>query len=68
MTATFPWLFHATDRLEPFFIWLDKNLSDARAESLLTLLAAHEAEDSVAERENIRRTIAEILQNAPVLA
>jgi hypothetical protein len=55
-----------SDDLLPFFLWLAKNRSDERAASLLTLIAAHDSADAD-EQANIRRTIAEILENAKVL-
>ena len=56
--------FTASDKLAGFLVWLAANRTDERAISLLTLLAEHDRETDAEERQNIRRTLNEILTNA----
>jgi hypothetical protein len=53
----------APDAMLPFFRWLAIHRSDERTTSLLTLIAAHDIEPSANERANIRRSVAEIMEN-----
>jgi hypothetical protein len=68
MTATFKSQFAddsivVPDAMLPFFRWLAIHRSDERTTSLLTLIAAHDIEPSANERANIRRSVAEIMEN-----
>jgi uncharacterized lipoprotein YajG len=52
-----------SDTLADFFVWLSINRQDDRAASLLTLLAEHDRENDTEEKQNIRRTLDEVLAN-----
>ena len=56
------------ENLISFFLWLSENHASPRAASILTLISEHDRESDEAEKSNIRRTIAELLESAPVLA
>ena len=47
-------------------MWLSLNHQDERAVSLLSLLSEHDRETNVQEKQNIRRTLDEILANEPL--
>lgn len=61
---TAPWItgkMEVPDSLAEFGLWLVKNRQSKRAESICVLIAEHDRENDLVERENIRRTITEIL-------
>ena len=61
------YVLHCPKRLAEFIDWVQKNRNSQREQSLMILLAEHEKETDEDEKENIRRTLIEILENKPVL-
>jgi hypothetical protein len=49
-----------------FFIWLAKFRNEGRTESILTLIAEYDRENNKEERENILKTLVEIVENKPL--
>jgi hypothetical protein len=52
-----------SDELAPFFLWLSQGRDNERVKALIILLAEHDREPDAEEKQNIRRTLDEILEN-----
>ena len=70
MTATFKSQFDddsiiVPDALLPFFRWLAIRRDDDRAISMLMLLASHDIESHEDKRSEIRRSLSQIMEDAP---
>ena len=70
MTATFKSQFAddsitVPDALLPFFRWLAIRRDDDRAISMLMLLASHDIESHEDKRSEIRRSLSQIMEEAP---
>ena len=70
MTATFKSQFAddpitVPDALLPFFRWLAIRRDDDRAISMLMLLASHDIEPHEDKRSEIRRSLSQIMEEAP---
>lgn len=58
--------FSVPDELAGFFLWLAEHRDDPRAASLLVLVAEYDRETNAEEKQNIQRTINELLENTPI--
>lgn len=70
MTATFKSQFAddsitVPDALLPFFRWLAIRRDDDRAISMLMLMASHDIEPHEDKRSEIRRSLSQIMEDAP---
>jgi hypothetical protein len=57
------YIIHYPRDLHNFIDWVQKNSNNERRKSLMILLAEHEKEKDEEEKQNIRRTLMEILEN-----
>ena len=58
--------FSVPDELAGFLLWLAEHRDDPRATSLLVLVAEYDRETNAEEKQNIQRTINELLENTPI--